>query len=144
MRAITRTVRADVADVWRWLTVPELMDRWIHSIQNLQTVDGAPIGEGSVLRFLARGRAHSTKVVEFEPKRALALQSTQGPVTATYRYTIDERPVGCELTLSIDCHTSGWAALLGPAIGLLAWYTDKGQVDRLKACAEISTEECRA
>lgn len=139
MPSAALVVRADAATIWRWLTVPELMNRWMHSIENLRTEDGASLCQDTILRFVARGREHTTRVTEFEPERALSLRSIQGPITADYRYLIDGTDDPCFVTLSIDCRATGPARLIAPLIRIAAWHTDKGQIQRLKSAVELAS-----
>lgn len=136
MRSTFVEINADASTVWRWLTVPELMSRWMHSIQELRADDGATLKLGSTLVFEARGREHMSTITEFVPREAMTLTSTQGPVTADYRYAIDESDDCCVVLLTIDCRTAGWARAIGPLIGLLAWLTDRGHVENLKRLVE--------
>ena len=136
MPSVTQEIEADADTIWRWLTVPELMNQWISSVADLRSEDGAELDRGSRLLFAARGQVHYSTVVEFATARALTLRSTQGPVTADYRYRIDERMGHCEVTLDIDCRASGVIRVLMPAIRIAAWLTDRGQIQRLKALIE--------
>lgn len=137
MRAVTRTVRTPSSEIWRWLTTPELMSQWMTSVENLRTDDGATIETGSIVRFISRGQEHTSQVVDCRTNEILWLRSTQGPITADYRYVLNDSKVGCDVTLMMECRARGWARIIVPIISMVAWLTDKSQVDHLKSLAEL-------
>jgi hypothetical protein len=111
------------------------MSQWMSSVENLRTDDGAIIETGSMLRFTSRGQEHTSQAVDCRPDEIMWLRSTQGPITADYRYVLAESEKGCDITLMIECRARGWARIIGPVIGLAAWLTDRSQVDMLKTLA---------
>ena len=86
------------AEVWRHLTEPDLMAAWMTSVDGLRTADGGPLRDGTRLVFTVRGAERESEVVEFETERLLSLRSTQGPVTATYRYEL--QPIDAATTVA--------------------------------------------
>lgn len=106
-------IRDDAKTIWRHLTVPELVARWMSSVEELHTEDGRPLHRGSAYVFTAAtgARARGT-VVECEPGRLIALQSVQAGFTATYRYRILPNGDGCRVTLEADCSASGPASVV--------------------------------
>ncbi len=120
-------------EVWRFLTLPELMAMWMPNVDNLHSADGGPLESGSILRFDARGATHESHVTAMEAGVALELTSTQGAVTAVYRYALSDADTGTRLALSIDCRATGALSFLSPVIGLVVWLTDKSQPEKLKA-----------
>ena len=138
MRTATILLDASRDEVWRYLTVPELMDAWMGSADNLRSADGGPLEAGSRLLFDARGATHESVVTAFEPEGVLELTSNQGAVTAVYRYALSDADSGSRLALSIDCRATGALSLLSPLINLVVWLTDKSQPDQLKAAMKAA------
>ena len=88
MFAVQERIDAPSELVWQHLTDPQKVTDWMKSVEGLAVDDGGSIRPGADLKFKARGREHKSEVVEFEEGRHLALRSTQGPITATYRYSL--------------------------------------------------------
>ena len=130
-------VLQDAATIWRYLTVPELIARWMSSVNRLETADGQPLRAGSDYTFVGANHAHARgQVVACEPERLIALQSVQAGFTATYRYGIQPAGNGCRVTLTADCAASGLARLFAPLIRPLIKRTDGGQVRAIKRVVE--------
>ena len=132
-------IRRDATTIWRHLTVPELMARWMSSVKELRSEDGQPLQRGSTYVFTAATGAHSrAQVVECDPERLIALRSVQAGFTATYRYGIQPNGDGCRVTLEANCSASGFARLLAPLIRPLIRRTDGDQVREIKRIVESS------
>lgn len=132
-------IERPAGEVWRHLTDPDLMTAWMTSIDDLKTADGGPLREGSRLVFSARGAERDSDVVEFEAERRIALRSTQGPITATYRYEMRPADGGATVvTLRADCVAKGLATLITPLLRPLIRRTDGNQMADLKRAVEAA------
>ncbi len=136
MRKVTETIHAGLEDVWRHLTVPELMGGWMRGVQNLRTAHGSVIEQGTILLFEARGKTRQSRVDTCIPLQTLVLTSTQGSFTATYRYDLTGDSRGTRLSLSINCSAAGPMRIAAPLISLLAWLSDKSHPSLLKQAVE--------
>ncbi|MEX3007328.1 SRPBCC family protein [Hoeflea sp. TYP-13] len=132
---VEESVDAPADAVWQCMTDTARMPRWMSGIEHMRTADGKAIGEGSTLLFVARGAERTTRVSEFEPSRRMTLISTQGPVTATYRYALTPGKNGqppTRIVLNAACVASGWMAIFMPLLGPLIRKTDGTQLKLLK------------
>lgn len=131
-------IEASAQEVWQHLAEPAAMNAWMSGIDDMRTADGGPMTEGSELHFIARGKERSTRVVEFRAAEALTLRSTQGPITATYRYHLRPDGARCRATLEAECTATGWGRIVVPLIAPLIRRTDGGQMQALKQVVEAS------
>lgn len=124
-------IEADPAVVWRHLTIPALMQEWMPGISRLRTQDDGPLKAGSSFRFQSRGSERSSDVVECRAGEALALRSTQGPITATYTYGVAADGAGTRVTLTIDCVARGAAKMIAPVIRAMMRRAEASHLSRL-------------
>lgn len=136
MFSTTELIEADVSTVWRHLTVPELMGRWMRSVSGHRTRDGAPLEHRSELIFYARGRERSSEVISFEENRIFTLRSVQGSFTAVYSYELHPASGTTSATLQVECGATGLSRVIAPIIRQLMWLTDGGQLKLLKRAVE--------
>jgi len=129
---VEERIAAPTDVVWRHLSDPALMAAWMPGIEDMHSRDGGPLQTGSELAFRARGAERSSSVAAFDPERLIALQSTQGAFTATYRYGLLANGSATVVTLRADCVASGWMRLLAPLIRVLIRRADSGQLARLR------------
>lgn len=130
-------INRPVAEVWRKLTNWSDAAQWMPGIDRLHQVDDGDPQEGTELRFASRGAERSTRVTTWEPDRRLALTSTQGGITAVYRYTLEAQGEGTTVTLEASCQARGFFwKLMHPLIGWLMERADGSQLDRFKAMVE--------
>ena len=113
-------IDADMEVVWRHLTTPELKGTWMPGVNDLRSADGGTLGQGTVLRFDARGQTQESIVSTCEPMDLMVLTSVQGAFTATYRYTLERREAGTRLALTISCVATGAGRLVAPLIRFLS------------------------
>ncbi len=135
--SVEETIEAPVGVVWRHLTDPAIMTAWMSGIEDMRLRDGGVLALGSELVFTARGAKRSTKVVEFIPEQSISLQSVQGPVTATYRYTVAPEGTATRVTLQADCAARGLAKLFMPLLRPLIRRTDGGQLKALNTAITV-------
>lgn len=124
-------IDADPKLVWRHLTTPALMARWMPGISNLRADDDGPLKSGSSLKFQARGSERSSDVTECRTGEALALRSTQGPITATYTYAVAADGAGTHVTLTIDCVARGPVRVIAPVIRAMMRRAEASHLSRL-------------
>lgn len=121
--------------VWRVLTDWEAAPRWMKGVDRL-SADG-PNAPGTKLTFHARGEDRGAEIVEYEEGRRLVLRSTQGNVTADYRYELEPAGEGrTDVTLTADCEIRGWLSLFGPLLRFVIRRTDGDQLEGLRVAVE--------
>lgn len=133
--SVDETIEAPVVEVWRHLTEPPLMERWMTGIDNLRSQDGGPLSTDSRLLFTARGNERCSNVVAYHPCERITLQSIQGQITTTYTYEV--RPAATDglatrVTLDANCVAEGIAWIFTPVLRPLIRKADGGQLERLK------------
>ena len=138
MRTAEAIIKASAEEVWRYLTVPELMTAWMPGVENIRTQDGGVLVQGAVLEFETRGKTRTSVVDKLTPQTSLVLTSTQGSLVATYRYELQPAAGAIRLSLGIECSAMGAMRLLAPLVGRLIWMSDKSQPDRLKQALEVA------
>lgn len=134
--SIDRTINAPVVEVWRHLTEPPLMEKWMTGVDKLRSHDGRPLSTGSRLLFTARGKERCSNVVAYSPCEHITLQSTQGPITATYAYRVYPATadgLATRVTLDADCVAEGIARIFSTILRPLIRKADGGQLERLNA-----------
>lgn len=136
---VSESVACPPDQVWRYLTEPVLMSRWIGSIDGLATRDGAPLHADSELVFTARGAERLSHVTAFEPGKTLALRSEQGSFTATYVYRLAPDANQSRVTLEATCTARGMAKLLAPLVRLMIRMADRNQLVKLRQVIEHGT-----
>ena len=133
---VEENIARPVAEVWRGLTEPALMARWM-GVENIRCADGA-VRAGATLLFRARGAEQRSQVCAFEAPRTLTLESKQGGVTARYSYEL-EAPTAhtTRVRLRAQCRTEGvlWN-LLAPLIAFAMRRADSGQLRALRRALE--------
>lgn len=133
---VQESIAAAPETVWRYLADPARMADWMAGIDSMRLAPGQAMAEGAELQFTARGAERRSTVVGFRAGEEIVLQSVQGPVTATYRYTLGAEGEGTRITLAADCAARGLARLLLPVLRPLIRRTDGGQLRALKTLIE--------
>lgn len=72
-----------------------------------------------------------SEVVQFARGRSIALESTQGGITAVYRYDIEPLEGGSRITLDVTCEATGFWKLLHPVIVRAMKKSDSSHLRRL-------------
>jgi uncharacterized protein YndB with AHSA1/START domain len=135
---VEETIAASPEDVWHHLTDPDCMTRWMAGAEDMRTVDGQPVRAGSDIVFSARGKERHTRVTEFEQHQCMTLRSTQGPVTAEYRYRIVETTERRKTTISLqaNCTARGVTRIFMPLLKPMIRKADGNQLSDLKRLVE--------
>ncbi len=117
--------------VWTILTDWDQAHHWMPGTDWLRA-DGAT-AVGTKLTFHARGKDRPSMIAAIDHGHSIVLRSTQGGVTADYRYqveAVDEN--SCVVELVADCRTSGAWSLAGPLLRGVMRRTDGKQLELLK------------
>jgi uncharacterized protein YndB with AHSA1/START domain len=122
----TRLVDHPADEVWRQLTDWDRAAGWL-GVDSIRA-DG-PTEVGTTLRFVTRDKERTSEIAAVEPGRSITLRSTQGGVTADYRYTVEPAGDASRVSLAADVRASGVWALAGPLIRMAIRRTDSGQLD---------------
>ena len=131
------TIHSPIEIVWGHMTDPVKMAQWMGSVEAMRTADGAPLAAGSKLIFSARGKERSSTVDRFEPRRAMTLVSTQGPVTAEYEYRIvNDGDESTTVALQANCTARGVFRLFLPLLKPMIRKADGNQLAQLKRLVE--------
>ncbi len=137
---VEEVIAAPTGLVWKHLSDPTGMSRWMAGIEAMRSADGKPLATGSELIFTARGAERSSRVLECRRGEVLVLQSVQGRVTATYRYRLEDQGEATRVSLQADCVATGWVRLVAPLIGVLMRRADSSQLAALKEA--VLTAKC--
>jgi carbon monoxide dehydrogenase subunit G len=136
--------RIDVAPVLAWKHLIDWRNaaQWLPGVETIQSAEAPAVGSRIV--FVARGKERSSTITALEPGRAVTLESTQGGVTATYRYTIEPSdPAGAVLRLRIECDVRGPLRLIAPVIRSAIRKTDGAQPSRFRAWVERAAADVK-
>lgn len=120
--------------VWRVLTDWPGMTLWMPGAQDMR--GPTPPEPGGTLTFTARGTERTSTITELETSRLLTLTSTQGPVTAHYRYRLIPDGAGTRVRLEADVLIRGLLRVLGPMIRGSIAKEDGTQLQALKRVVE--------
>jgi carbon monoxide dehydrogenase subunit G len=120
--------------VWAVLTDWPGMVRWVPSAEGMR--GPTPPAVGVTLTFSARGAERTSTITELETGRLLTLTSTQGPVTAHYRYSVEPDGTKTRVGLRADVLVRGLLRVLAPTIRKSIAKEDGEQLARLRAIAE--------
>lgn len=124
----TERIAAPASVVWRYFADPEAMARWMPGIDAMRSRDGQPLGPGSEIVFHARGAERTSRVETCQPERELTLTSTQGPITATYRYRLEPEDGATRVTLQAQCRAKGLGKLIVPLVSVAMRRVDGKQL----------------
>lgn len=136
------TIDRPVDEVWAVLTDWSGLDRWMDGIDDVRA-DGTTVA-GTSLTFRSRGKDRTSTLLEVVDGTSVTLRSTQGGVTADYRYVLSPAPSPdgvagvTRATLDAECTATG---LFRPMHGIITRAmarADGGQMDALKALVEAS------
>lgn len=98
------------AEVFAFLAEFENIPRWNYAISGTRKVSEGPVGIGSryrQTRTLPRRGDETFEVVEFEPRRRLAVRGDIGPFTGTVRYLLEESGEGTRVDNEADLRARG-------------------------------------
>ena len=126
----TQTIPASPEAVWSALTDWDRAPAWL----GVERMRGeSPLRVGSELTFVARGADRTSTVTELEPGRRITMTSTQGPVTAHYRYAVAPDGAGSTVTLEAEVLVKGPLKVMAPTIRGSIAKEDGTQLERLAA-----------
>jgi uncharacterized protein YndB with AHSA1/START domain len=110
-------IRRPLDEVFAFVADAENDPKWRDDhLETVRTSDG-PIGPGTtyreVIKFMGRMEARA-QIVEYEPRRRVALRLTSGPLRPTLTYSFEPADGGTRLTYRVDLRTSGLFRLMEP------------------------------
>ena len=111
----------------------------MNAATNLRSENGGLLATDNPVIFDARGKEYRSTITAFEKEKLITLESKQGPITARYSYKITSSATGCDLIISIELQTSGFAKLIKPLLAFVVWNTDKDQGERIKSAVGAGT-----
>ena len=126
----TQTIPATPEAVWSVLTDWDRAPAWL-GIERMR--GDSPPRVGSELTFVARGADRTSTITELEPGRRITMTSTQGPVTAHYRYAVAPEGSGSTVTLEAEVLVKGPLKIMAPIIRGSIAKEDGTQLERLAA-----------
>jgi carbon monoxide dehydrogenase subunit G len=124
--------------VWEALTDWSNAHMWMPGIEGMTAAGETAVGTN--LTFRARGADRSSAIVHCDAGRSIVLRSTQGRVTADYRYEVHELGENStRVTLVADCKVTGLGMkLLSPLLRIAIKMSDGKQLKLLRALVESS------
>ncbi len=134
---VTEKIDRPIEEVWSTMTNWGQASLWMET-GNLDIVGGGDeVGQGTRLSFESRGQQRETEITRWEPHHHVALQSTQGGMTALYNYSLEPHEGATEVTLEAQCWGTGllWK-MAAPLIGVAMKRADSGQLAALKLAVE--------
>ena len=132
----TARVKASPDEVFATLVDWERAPEWMAGIDSMAVTEGDG-GVGSTVTFRARGKDRTSAITEFEAGTSVTTVSTQGGITATYRYSVEPDGESAKITLRAQCVADGllWKAA-SPLIATMMQRSDSGQPDALRRLIE--------
>ena len=133
--AVEEEIQMPASEVWKGLTDWENANRWMPGVEGM-AADGET-AEGTKLVFHARGKERSSTIVHCDAGTLIVLRSTQGGVTADYRYEVhDIDGRSARVTLVADCHVTGLWRIVSPLLRIAIRSTDGKQLRLFKSMIE--------
>lgn len=126
----SQTIPASPDAVWSVLTDWNRAPDWL----GVDRMRGeSPPNVGSELTFTARGAERTSTVTELDPGRRITMTSSQGPVTANYRYVLAPDAAGTAVALEAEVLVRGPLRIMAPIIRRSIAKEDGTQLQRLAA-----------
>jgi uncharacterized protein YndB with AHSA1/START domain len=131
-------IKRPIEDVFAFVARAENAPRWNSAVRQVKKLSEGPIGVGSeywMSRQLPRGPVENTfQVVEYEPIRKYAIQTTSGPTPFLYRYEFERQGDGTRMVLSAEGELGGAAAWFSP---IASAFVKRGAEANLKTLKDI-------
>jgi len=131
----SQTIEASPGEVWRHLSEPALMRRWLPDGAAMSTADEAALTAGSRLSDGSGTDGSTTLVVAVDPGRQLTLQEDRGAWLATRRYRLLPRQGATLVTLQAGFTARSARGVRGMLAALLAplrrSFLRRAEADRL-------------
>jgi uncharacterized protein YndB with AHSA1/START domain len=121
----TILIRRDQEEVFRFVSDPLNMDKWVGGLSEMRITSEGEVGKGSTFlgRYNYSGRASEInfEVILFDPPRGFGTRSTEGPFPFRGMVTLQSHSNGTVVTNTIDAGAdSTWTkvmfALFGPLL----------------------------
>ena len=130
--SVKETIDRPVDEVWHFMSDMRNAPTWMTGVEDMKPITPGPTGIGSKFSFVSRGAERDTEVTAWDPKRELALTSTQGGITATYLYTVHGNEDSTEVALHAVCEAEGLWKIVQPLIAHLMKRSDSGHLAQLR------------
>ena len=132
------------AELWPFLTDPELVLRWTPGLERQEPVSEGPPGPGHVTScFIRDGRTlneYRNEILEWQPERLLVIElsgANLGKSPMRIRYELAPSTTGSRLRYVTDWQARGaLLVILSPLITLVSRTKVKQSLNALKALAE--------
>lgn len=126
----SKSIPASPDTAWRTLTDWGRADRWL----GVERMHGETLPRvGSELTFVARGSERTSTITELTPGHSITMTSSQGPVTAHYRYGVAPDGDGSTITLEAEVLVKRPLKMMAPMIRKSIAKEDGDRLDRLAA-----------
>ena len=134
--SVEEEIQRPAAEVWDGLTDWRNAHKWMPGVEGMSA--NGETAEGTKLTFRARGADRSSAIVHCDSGKSIVLRSTQGGVTADYRYEVhDIDGSSTRVTLVANCRVTGlWLRIVSPLLRIAIRLTDGKQLRLLKAMIE--------
>ena len=134
--SVAEEIQRPAAEVWEALTDWKNAHKWMPGVEGM-SAEGET-AEGTKLLFRARGAERSSEIVHCDEGKSIVLRSTQGGVTADYRYEVrDVDGRSTRVTLVADCQVTGLLLrIVSPLLRIAIRMSDGKQLRLLKAMIE--------
>ena len=133
--SVEEKIQLPASEVWERLTDWENSHKWMPGVEEM-VADGETAA-GTKLVFRARGSERSSTVVHCDAGTSIVLRSTQGGVTADYRYEVhDINGRSTRVTLVADCHVTGLWRIVSPLLRIAIRLADSKQLRRFREMIE--------
>src|SRR5215210_7230335 len=113
-------INRPLKEVFSFITDLDKFTFWFGSMVEIKAKSDGPVGQDttfqSVTKFLGRRLETSNKVVEYEPDHSFAIQTIDGPVSATLRWVLDPVEGGTQVTGSFEGEFGGFFKLAEPLL----------------------------
>lgn len=140
---VTCEIGRSADDVFAFVSDAANNPQWQKGQRSCTWTSSPPIGLGSTYeqeaRFLGRTVTSRFEVIEYEPGRAITIDSTEGSFPITVRRSVE--PVGeyrSRVTATIDGEPGGFFRLVGPLLRPLAQRSVDADYARLRRLLEGS------
>jgi carbon monoxide dehydrogenase subunit G len=118
-------VSKSVAEVYRFMNVPDNHARFIPNMQEFKQTSSGTFGQvGTKVRGLLNYFGILKievpyEIIEAEPDHRLAMKGKMGPVQFKDGYILDPAEKGTRINFWLELNPTGWSVLLKPFAGLI-------------------------
>ena len=137
-------INQPVEDVFAYYTDLENETQWRIGVLELETTSEGPIGVGTTTRevtqFLGRRIENTAVVIEYEPNKVVAMETTSGPIPFKFRVTFDPIESGTWMTVRASGEVGGFFKLAEPLVIRMGKRQMETELNNLKDLIEVRAE----